>query len=315
MFNTDINQFLQKADWKPIYYLMEAVSSLGTVVMMTLMVYILVTGIEFKRGLWIANIFFYTLLFTISLKESIDFPRPFAVDTTLEVFGAEGGQNLQSALPKGFFEVFSQDLLSKYRAVDFGKWGLPSGHTSMITALFFGGAFFFRKKWLWFTTISIIVLTITSRMYLAKHFLGDTLGGLVLGVLISLIIGYSYRKFGAERHTIKFLTFLPIVFLLFPVTFSTFQTGSFIGFNIAAFLVIKVWGYPQFSSRLAIRAAGVVIFFLLGYLFIYVSQRIPLSEDSYIATLIFAFVLFSSFIISTFLCKKFKIWKFDAVIG
>jgi len=311
MFNTDINHFLQKADWKLFYYLMEAVSSLGTVIMMTLMVYILVTGIEFKRGFWIANIFFYTLIFTIFLKETIDFPRPYAVDNTLAVFGAEGGQNLKSAMPQGFFETFSDEVLAKYRAVDFGKWGLPSGHTSMITALFFGGAFFLRKKWGYIMAISIIVLTMVSRMYLAKHFFGDTLGGLGIGILMTLIVGYSYRKFGLSGNALAVLTFAPLLFLLFPVAFSAFQTGSFIGFNIAAFVIIKIWGYPKYYSNVARRSTAVGIFFILGYLFVYISNRITLSEDRILSTLIFALVMFVVFMLSSFLCKKFKIWAFE----
>ncbi|MEQ8238931.1 MAG: phosphatase PAP2 family protein [Cyclobacteriaceae bacterium] len=311
MFNTDINHFLQKADWKLFYYLMEAVSSLGSVVMMTLMVYILVTGIEFKRGFWVANIFFYTLIFTIFLKETIDFPRPYAVDNTLEVFGAEGGQNLKSALPVGFFETFSDDLLAKYRAVDFGKWGLPSGHTSMITALFFGGAFLLRRRWLYITAISLIFLTMVSRMYLAKHFFGDTLGGLGLGVLMTLIIGFGYRKFGSSDNSLAILTFMPLLFLLFPIAFSAFQTGSFIGFNIAAFLIIKIWGYPKYSSNVVKRSMGVSIFFILGYPLVYVSHRITLSEDRILSTLIFALVMTASLLLSAFLCKKFKLWTFQ----
>ncbi len=74
-----------------------------------------------------------------------------------------------------------------------GKYGFVSSHASnsfMISTFFillFG--FSFKYFWLWFYSL----LVCYSRIYLARHFPGDILGGMVLGIFCALISFKFYK--------------------------------------------------------------------------------------------------------------------------
>ena len=187
MFRTDFNHYLQSFDNEVLYWFMEAISALGTVMFLTLVIYILIAGIDFKKGLGVANIFLYTLVLTLFFKNVIDYPRPLAVDTTLENFDRSSGNNNFDLQPNNFWELFSDELLTNIRINDNARYGLPSGHTAFMVALTLGSALLFRRKWLWYLSASLVLLTMLSRMYLAQHYLGDVLGGLIVSVITTAI--------------------------------------------------------------------------------------------------------------------------------
>ena len=83
-----------------------------------------------------------------------------------------------------------------------GYGSFPSGHTTTIFALTTLLSFYFpgRKSGLFFFLIA--ALTGFSRIYLSQHFPVDILGGLVTGVLISVVV-YSYMPH--EKFDRKFM--------------------------------------------------------------------------------------------------------------
>lgn len=311
MFQTDINHWLQQFDSKLIYCFLEGVSYIGTIPVLMLLVYVLLTGVNLRKGMWVVNIFCYVVILTVFMKEIIDYPRPLAVDTTLENFGRETGQNFRQELPQDFFGLFSDDVLSKIRQNDVQRHGFPSGHTSSITAFFLGVALIFRKRWQWLLGLSLVVLTMISRMYLGLHFLGDVLGGLLVGLLPALLITAIFRqvyhKQNENAQTIFFL--LPLALLPFAPWLNGFQLGVFVGLNIAFLLVRKVWGLPDFRQRGMKNVLCVVIFFTLGFISIYISRRLGFSGKGFLSVLVFSLVGFTSFILSAFICIKSKLWK------
>ena len=69
------------------------------------------------------------------------------------------------------------------RADDEDRFGFPSGHVATTTALFVGVAVLARRRWAWAAAAGAAALMGLSRMYLGRHFPGDVLGGLALGVI------------------------------------------------------------------------------------------------------------------------------------
>ena len=224
------------------------------------------------------------------------------------------GANLLSLQPKTFFEGFSEEVLQEIRKKEAGRYGFPSGHTSLITAIFLSCALFFRKKWLWYLTPVLIFLTMVSRMYLGRHYLADVLGGLVLGLSVTLGI-YFISKLGNQNTSQKLnlkekiLLLTPLLLLPFYKIFPAFQTGSFIGLNLSALLIISVWGVPVFDDKIYKRVLSTVVFFLLGYLIIYVGKRIGLEKHALISTFYYLIGNLLSLFLSAFLCVKLKLWR------
>jgi membrane-associated phospholipid phosphatase len=71
------------------------------------------------------------------------------------------------------------------------SYGFPSGHVSATTVFLVGAAVLFNwKRRGWSMAIGWIALMAVSRMYLGRHFFGDLLGGVAVG-LAALVVGFS----------------------------------------------------------------------------------------------------------------------------
>jgi membrane-associated phospholipid phosphatase len=314
MFTTELNHWLQSFNHPVVYWFFETVSMMGTVVFLTFLLYIVIAGVDFRKGFWIAGIFLYTVLLTVLLKETIDFPRPIAVDTTLNSYGRDAGSDLLALQPKEFFGVFSDEILQEIRKDDAGRYGFPSGHTSLITAIFLSCALFFRKKWLWYLTPTLILLTMLSRMYLGRHYLADVLGGLILGLTVTFgiyLLSKAGEQINSQKLTLKEKIFLlsPLILLPFYKIFPAFQTGSFIGLSLASFLIIYIWGIPVFDKKIYKRILSTLIFFLIGYTVIYVGKRIGLEKYALLSIFYYLTGNLLSLLLSAFLCMKLKLWR------
>ena len=83
-----------------------------------------------------------------------------------------------------------------------GGAAMPSGHTlsATIIACFCLFLIFSRTKKTWIKIVSTFVfsafvgLTMLSRMYLGQHYLTDTLAGLAIGIIFSLVGILVYKK-------------------------------------------------------------------------------------------------------------------------
>lgn len=65
-------------------------------------------------------------------------------------------------------------------------FGLPSGHVSTTTAVILGMVTFFRWRGAWWALLCVVPLMALSRLYLGRHYLGDVLGGALLGCLMTI---------------------------------------------------------------------------------------------------------------------------------
>jgi membrane-associated phospholipid phosphatase len=195
MFRTDFNHLLQSIDSYVFYKFMEYVSFMGTLYILVLTILVLVAGVNFRKGFLILNILGWAALLMLFSKSYFDYPRPIAVDPSLNSFNLTKTQvDYSDMQQQGFFDDFSDDLLVKIRQSDVGRQGFPSGHVMLITVVWIGMALFFNKRWLWVLSVLLVALTIISRMYLGVHYLGDVIGGLLLGVLTVLIFSILFKK-------------------------------------------------------------------------------------------------------------------------
>lgn len=71
-------------------------------------------------------------------------------------------------------------------AADFGSF--PSGHTANAATMAVALALILRRFWIWWAGAAYVVLMLLSRNYLGAHWLTDTLGGMVLGAGVAVIV-------------------------------------------------------------------------------------------------------------------------------
>ena len=293
---------------------MEYVSFLGTTYILLLTLLVIISGVNFRKGLLLLNLVGWGILLMLFAKHTIDYPRPIAVDSTLESFNREitkvDYSNLQ---PTGFFEGFSDELLVIIRKSEIGRQGFPSGHVMIITAMWIGMALLFKKRWLWIISISLVVLTIISRMYLGVHYLGDVVGGLLFGILVVLVFNELFKKLNLfdslelDRNRVVFLL-SPLVLFLFYSVVPGFQTGTFIGFNLAFLLILKFWGELEISSSAVKRVLNTLLFIVLFFASYVLARLLPLGETGLVSILGFTTINFVVVLLFFYLGKMFKFY-------
>jgi len=310
MFRTDLNHTLQSFDSQLFYKFMEYVSLMGTIYILLLTILVLIGGVNFRKGFLVLNILGWGVLIVVAAKQYVDYPRPIAVDATLESFGKEKIQtNLTHLQPNGFFELFSKEILLKTRDSDIGRQGFPSGHVAIITAVWLGMAFMFRKPWLCVVSISMVLLTILSRLYLGVHYLGDTIGGLVLGLVLAFGFNVLYKWVGLSDRLVvrtKQILFLlaPILLLLLYAIIPAFQAGALIGFNLGLLFIIIKWSEPELSTVTGNKIANTLLFVVLYFAMYFLTKEFHLSKIGLISLLTFSLTHFVTLITSFLIAKR-----------
>lgn len=69
---------------------------------------------------------------------------------------------------------------------DFGSF--PSGHSANAATLVVCLGIIVRRAWLWAAGVAYVILMMLSRTYLGAHWVSDTVGGLLLGAAVALIV-------------------------------------------------------------------------------------------------------------------------------
>ncbi|MEY2847433.1 MAG: hypothetical protein RI885_98 [Actinomycetota bacterium] len=64
----------------------------------------------------------------------------------------------------------------------------PSGHTANAATMAVVIGFIARRAWVWVAGVAYTILMLLSRNYLGAHWLSDTVGGLVLGAGVAIVL-------------------------------------------------------------------------------------------------------------------------------
>lgn len=331
MFQTEINHFLQGIDAWYFGLLMEGISYLGHEWVITLLFLVFIYGIDFKRGVILVQVVVWTGVITVFFKNLINLPRPYDVDASLKDFGADytiEGERLVRAGAEKFFSGLPGDTLSVLRGSGIKDFGFPSAHVSLTTSLWGTIALFFRSRWVWILCLTLIFLMPFSRIYLARHFLADTLGGLAIGTLCLVVLWYSLikpEKFNPylkhEHWSIRFdrsgisrallLYVAPFFFFLIP-TIEPSIVLMLLGFNFGFSLVTRKH-FPQGVANLLKRIARVII--ILGlfaaniFLVHWLARISGYGETLVMETLVDFSTMFVPILVGTSLCLKLGFYE------
>ncbi len=233
MFQTDIIRWMQSFDAPTVRLLFQSISLLGEREFYTLLVVVLIFGVDHRRGFVITQVVVWTTILTSMLKDAIALPRPVDVDLLVAHLGR--GNPLPHAFigrgAPGFWAPLPSDVVAYYQTLHPVSYGFPSGHCSSSLAAWGSTALLFRRPWLFWTAGILALMMPLSRMYLGKHFLADVLGGTLLGLLALVVFFLAQKHFtivapGLPRATTRhafpslgstlFLILLPLAAMVLP---------------------------------------------------------------------------------------------------
>jgi len=173
MFDTPLNLWLQARSAPGLTMFMNIVSLLGYSYACTAFAALVACAWTRRAGVALMVIVALTAALTDISKATWRAPRPETVDARVRHLSFWQLRPGPDTAPEADVE---------------DRFGFPSGHVAGTTALALGIASVARRRWVWVSAGAWIALMAVSRMYLGRHFLGDVLGGFVMGA-ISLAIG------------------------------------------------------------------------------------------------------------------------------
>ncbi|MBP7735314.1 MAG: phosphatase PAP2 family protein [Spirochaetes bacterium] len=155
-----------------------------------------------------------------------------------------------------------QEMASRYRP---RGPGFPSGHAQGSVAFWGTLAVMTRGGTMKALCALMIILVSYSRLYLAVHYLGDVLGGLVLGILClaviipAAIIAEKYYRSISQIILITLLIIIPITIFIFVAgDYMNTTMGALSGFMVGVILAEEKIRFNPWN-RLPIQLVKIVI--------------------------------------------------------
>ncbi|MBN2134177.1 MAG: phosphatase PAP2 family protein [Acidobacteria bacterium] len=321
MFQTEPIYFIQSIANDAVTAIFNFISSLGSMAILSILLLVLMFGIDFRKGFLLIQTAMLTISVTGFFKEIFALPRPFMIDSNLMLEGVKYSDpaDFKTTGATSFFGALPGDIIQYYRNLggDIG-WGLPSGHSSGAIAVWGSIATLFRKTWVLVISCLMIILLPLSRVYQGKHFLADIFAGLLLGGLILLgMYFFSFRDDKYLRHfeylkdvyKKKFnMILLPAIAILVPLIFGAFLGGSYTvaglwaGLNLAVLLMYRF--IKDDSATLGKRILRALITIAIFYVIRLIIGEIPTPK---VSNFTFMIKFISGFLI-LFLTISASIW-------
>lgn len=202
MFEVEPNLWLQAFATPWLTALLQAVSFLGYDWIYPLLVLLAGFGARLRPALGIMLALLLAGMATHAIKQACALPRPSDVDTRVLDKGrphrplvAHGGGETVFALP-------SPQARAAIRASGTGDYGFVSGHVAAATAGWFGllACFGIRRRAAWAGAAGWVLVMALSRMYLGRHFLGDVVGGLLVGLAAVAVATWLLPRESPDPH-------------------------------------------------------------------------------------------------------------------
>lgn len=329
MFQTEIMIALQSLQSEFLTWLIRQITATGYYSSVAAIVIMVMLGIDLRKGYLLFQIFAWTGVVSELCKGLFGLPRPFFVDSRVlclePTWDAVAALHAQGA--PGFFALPPPGAVAAFRLQGL-SYGFPSGHVSGSIAMWGGLAVLFRSRWLAWLAPFLVSLIAFTRMYLGVHFLGDVLGGALLG---GLMLFFAYRLVGAADGQQRFFAsarigagavlpailyaacmfVLPLLLMVFSAV-SPASAGFFIGLN-AAFTLILRQGVPADSGSLPVRAArvliGSLIFLLLNWGSAQGLARLDFLKGSWPVFIATGLGCFLTFWLTVRLCLRLGLYK------
>ncbi|AKB50404.1 Pap2 superfamily protein [Methanosarcina barkeri str. Wiesmoor] len=282
MFQTEPILYLQSLGNNWLTSLMILITSMGSSAFLVAIVVIVTFGINFRKGFLLFQLLIWTGLITEIIKTIIAFPRPDYVDNrviNLE-YGVKNTSPFNGSGPEGVLKLPDKKVLETFRLQETltpSSFGFPSGHVAITTALWGGSSTIFNSQKIKMMAPAMVLLVALSRMYLGRHFLGDILGGAIIGLFFltafTLFLKSSLKddffkkenfEFALKRKNLIlyfFLFVIPLV-LIASSMISAEAAGFFLGTNAAYVLIIRR-GLPDDAGSVEQRVLRIFIALLL----------------------------------------------------
>ena len=190
-----------------------------------------------------------------SIKMFIGDPRPYQLDSDVEIVTAMG-------------------------------FGFPSGHAAVATVFWAGIALWStagRRTTVWVIALAAIVIVGTSRMYLGVHFPADVLGGIAVGIIVLVSVGWITRlgeshgwpQTSTDRSAVRLVIVGASILAVLSILLSSDLKAALLMGLLAGILLglalASPWGddsheYLMDGGSVMIRlGAGIGVIFLLGW--------------------------------------------------
>lgn len=280
MFESDPILWLQQFSAPWFDALMHFLSWIGEAWFYTPAVLVLLFATRLRPGMGVLLALLLVAFATEGFKQGFGLPRPSEVDARVLYKGESGRHLVAGGAAETFWALPADEAIAAKRATHDPSYGFVSGHTSAATAFALGLALFFgvRRRWVWALVVAWPLLMGLSRMYLGRHFLGDVLGGLAVGLAGVLLAWALMRRFDAPwpqasrtwMAAVGGVCALAVAALWVP-WIDPAIAGEVTGVLLCIGLLMR-FGWPDGDTGWLRRLARVVVALVFGYAAIWVLE-------------------------------------------
>jgi membrane-associated phospholipid phosphatase len=247
-FELQIVRFLREISTQFTDALSQAVTFLGEEYALIVLLAVVYFILDKKKGEKIAFAIFASISLNNVLKGLFKAPRPFEVDPSIDAVRVETATG----------------------------YSFPSGHSQNAGVTYYSIAHNYKKRWLTWTVIAVIVFIGLTRMTLGVHFPSDVLVGIGLGIGMAILCAKLYDTFATtfKKKMILYaiavgvyVPFLLVFYLQSPNDLTKYRDfyisfSLFTGFILAMLLENKYVGFHcavPLKLRLIRFAIGMVV--------------------------------------------------------